>query len=224
MSRSNTRAALRAPNKQLERNVIPRSGDGASAPFQYALAPRFTRQRAAAELRRYAASSSVSATLWFAAFAASLLATGCARNEPAVSDGVYYGHEARSNVSPDEPEAVWFNENVLTIRAGSVRLEKAPRYLLEGRVFSSASDGGFRTFEGAIEQLGGRTIVGLRQLTCDYCEPPPGDGPLPSTRVREYVVLFNEDGTFELDHVRYSTDKSERPHWLTYQIEFETTE
>jgi hypothetical protein len=43
-----------APNKQLQRTVIRRCGRGASAPFHYALAPRFTRQRAAAELRRYA--------------------------------------------------------------------------------------------------------------------------------------------------------------------------
>jgi len=42
-------------NKQLQRTMIRRRGDGASAPFHYALAPRFTRQRAAAELRRYAA-------------------------------------------------------------------------------------------------------------------------------------------------------------------------
>src|SRR5262245_53214845 len=42
-------------NKQLQRTVIRRRGDGASAPFHYALAPRFTRQRAAAELRRYTA-------------------------------------------------------------------------------------------------------------------------------------------------------------------------
>jgi hypothetical protein len=40
-------------NKQLQRTVICRRGDGASAPFNYALAPRFNRQRAAAELRRY---------------------------------------------------------------------------------------------------------------------------------------------------------------------------
>jgi hypothetical protein len=43
------------PNKQLQRTVIRRRGDVASAPFHYALAPRFTRYRAAAELRRYAA-------------------------------------------------------------------------------------------------------------------------------------------------------------------------
>jgi hypothetical protein len=43
------------PNKQLQRTVTRRRGDGASAPFHYALAPRVTRQRAAAELRRWAA-------------------------------------------------------------------------------------------------------------------------------------------------------------------------
>ena len=39
-------------NKQLQRTVIRRRGRGASASFHYALAPRFTLQRAAAELRR----------------------------------------------------------------------------------------------------------------------------------------------------------------------------
>jgi hypothetical protein len=39
-------------NKQLQRTVTRHRGDGASAPFHYALAPRFARQRAAAELRR----------------------------------------------------------------------------------------------------------------------------------------------------------------------------
>jgi hypothetical protein len=40
-----------AHNKQLQRTVIPRHVRAASAPLHYALAPRFTRQRAAAELR-----------------------------------------------------------------------------------------------------------------------------------------------------------------------------
>jgi len=47
-------------NKQLQRTVTRRRGDGASAPLHYALAPRFRRQRAAAELRRYAARFAVS--------------------------------------------------------------------------------------------------------------------------------------------------------------------
>jgi hypothetical protein len=46
---------VRAHNKQLERTVIAQRGVGTSAPFHYALVPRFMRQRAAAQLRRYAA-------------------------------------------------------------------------------------------------------------------------------------------------------------------------
>jgi hypothetical protein len=45
----------KSPNKQLQRTVIRRRGRAARAPFHYARAPRFKRQRAAAELRRYAA-------------------------------------------------------------------------------------------------------------------------------------------------------------------------
>jgi hypothetical protein len=47
--------AAQVPNKQLERTVQTRRGDAASAPFHYALAARYLRQRAAAQLRRYAA-------------------------------------------------------------------------------------------------------------------------------------------------------------------------
>jgi hypothetical protein len=43
------------PNKQLERTVIRRHVRAASAPFHYALAARWTAQRAAAQLRRYVA-------------------------------------------------------------------------------------------------------------------------------------------------------------------------
>ena len=50
-------------NKQLQRTVTRRRGDGASAPFHYALAPRFTWHRAAAELRRHAAAARVSENL-----------------------------------------------------------------------------------------------------------------------------------------------------------------
>jgi len=54
---------LATHNKQLQRTVTRRRGDGASAPLHYALAPRFTRQRAAAELRRYAAGGRLMALL-----------------------------------------------------------------------------------------------------------------------------------------------------------------
>ena len=43
---------LTPPNKQLQRTVIRRRGRAARAPFYYARASRWTRGRAAAELRR----------------------------------------------------------------------------------------------------------------------------------------------------------------------------
>jgi hypothetical protein len=48
-------AVCQAHNKQLQRTVTRGHVRAASAPFHYALAARFTRQRAAAELRRYVA-------------------------------------------------------------------------------------------------------------------------------------------------------------------------
>ncbi len=44
-------------NKQLQRTVTGRRGRGACASLHCAHAPRWTAQRAAAELRRYATSS-----------------------------------------------------------------------------------------------------------------------------------------------------------------------
>ena len=44
-------ALCQPPNKQLQRTVTRRRGRGACAPFHYAHAPRWTAQRAAAELR-----------------------------------------------------------------------------------------------------------------------------------------------------------------------------
>jgi hypothetical protein len=52
---SNVRArwiAVAPYNKQLQRTVIPQHVRAASASFDYALAPRFARQRAVVELQR----------------------------------------------------------------------------------------------------------------------------------------------------------------------------
>ena len=54
------RTMCQLPNKQLERTVNRHRGDVASAPFHYALAPRGTQYRAAAQPQRYASLSGVS--------------------------------------------------------------------------------------------------------------------------------------------------------------------
>jgi hypothetical protein len=52
MKRLSSQPLCQAHNKQLQRTVKRLCGDAARAPFHYARASRFTRQRAAAELRR----------------------------------------------------------------------------------------------------------------------------------------------------------------------------
>lgn len=58
-------------NRQVRRTGTRRRGDGASALFDYALAPRLTRQHAASQLRRWAA-------LMGASVGTALLLAGCA--------------------------------------------------------------------------------------------------------------------------------------------------
>ena len=52
MSPRSTVGSLVAPNKQLQRPVTRRCGDGTNAPFHYALVSPFMPQHAAAELQR----------------------------------------------------------------------------------------------------------------------------------------------------------------------------
>jgi hypothetical protein len=59
MKRLHAVMLCQAPNKQLQRTVQTVSRRGARASFHYARAPRFTRQRAAAELRRYTPSEAI---------------------------------------------------------------------------------------------------------------------------------------------------------------------
>ena len=54
----------RADNNRLQRTVIRRHGGGASAPLHYALAPRVTRQRAAAEPERLGDTRIGAYSLW----------------------------------------------------------------------------------------------------------------------------------------------------------------
>jgi hypothetical protein len=51
---ANIESTCQPPNKQLQRTVTRRRVRAACAPLHFALAPRWTALRAAAELRRYA--------------------------------------------------------------------------------------------------------------------------------------------------------------------------
>ena len=132
---------------------------------------------------------------------AALLAT-CHAERPAIPDGTYYGYELMANLTPDQPEACWFHENVLTVAGPTIRIATSPYFQVGKEISSSASDGGFYTFEGSQSQLSGRTLVTLRQVNCDYCAIRVNN-PVPS-QVREYVVAFGDAGAFELNRVTYS--------------------
>jgi len=138
------------------------------------------------------------------------LIAGCAR-PASIPDGTYYGYEPMGNLSPDQPDASWYHENVMTVRGGAIRIEKSPQWRLRDSVYSSASDGGFYTYEGSFEPVAGRIVAKLRWTACDYCAVR-SDDPLPSKHVREYVVGQNSDGSFELDHVVYRAAPNPKLH------------
>jgi len=137
-----------------------------------------------------------------------LAAAGCA-STPLIPSGTYFGYESLCNLSSEEdPDAYWFHENTLTVKGNEVQLEKAPRHLSKGKVWASASDGGFFTYKGTMEHVGGRLVITFRDVKCDYCarrvDAPP---------VEEYIVPLAEDGTFHVNHVRYSKERNAELSW-----------
>jgi hypothetical protein len=138
---------------------------------------------------------------------------GCERaDEMAVKDGTYYGYDPLPNLSPDDFEAIWYHENVLTIQGKQVQLKKRPYSRSKGVVVAQPADGGFYTYEGSIKVENGRTIVELRLESCEYCAVPDNEK-LPSKLSRAYVVQSVPNALFELDRVRYrkSPDPSRHP-------------
>jgi hypothetical protein len=74
-----------------------------------------------------------------------------------IADGTYYGYEHMISLSPEDLEASWYHEQVLTVRNGQVLLQTYPRWIKDGVAVSSASDGGFYTYKGAIRRVAGKT-------------------------------------------------------------------
>ena len=121
-----------------------------------------------------------------------------------MQDGVYFGYENLPNLSPGDPDAEWYYEHHLFVKDGHIRLKLLPTIKIKNEVFSSSSDGGFPVYEGVLEADEKRAIVSLRKISCDYCRIEKDD-PLPSKIVREYVVRFISEGSFELDNLTYTT-------------------
>ena len=93
-----------------------------------------------------------------------IAAIGCAHAPTPIGDGTYYAYKTKTNLTPEEPTAIWFDKHVLNVRNGDLKLRTSPGYVLHGRAISSASDGGFRTYDGSVELAAGRTIVRAETL------------------------------------------------------------
>jgi hypothetical protein len=138
---------------------------------------------------------------------------GCNGTESsAVQDGNYYGYDPLPNLSPDDPQAIWYHENILTVQGKDVQLVKRPYSRSSGVVVAQPADGGFYTYKGKISLESGRTIVELHLESCEYCGVPDNEK-LPSKVSRAYIIQSVPNALFEIDRVRYraSPDLSRHP-------------
>lgn len=139
--------------------------------------------------------------------------SGCSGSgSRAVEDGTYYGYDPLPNLSPEDSQAIWYHENVLTIRGNDVQLKKRPYSRSNGIVTAQPADGGFYAFRGKISVENGRTIMELHLESCEYCAVPDNEK-LPSKVSRAYIVQSVPNELFEIDGVRYrvSPDASRHP-------------
>jgi hypothetical protein len=118
------------PNKQLERTVIRRRGRAASAPFHYAHAARFIRQRAAAELQR----SATQRSLVYRVLVASSVLIGSSTGAAELRDVI--PEHFRGTWAGSWMHCTFGGESTLTIGERTV-----DSYESRGRVLSIATEG-----------------------------------------------------------------------------------
>ena len=129
----------------------------------------------------------------------------------AIPDGRYYGYEPGPNLSPDQPKACWFHENTMTVTGEAIRVETSPMTQVGSKIMSSASDGGFYSYEGTQEDVGSKTVVRLRLMACDYCGINVRD-PLPSKTIHEYTAVFGKGERVEINGVAYGRARKPTCH------------
>jgi len=87
----------------------------------------------------------------------------------AIADGNYLGIEPETNLSPDEDKnAKWFHECVIVVSGNVVSLEKSPYWFSKGKLWSSASDGGYFTYRGVAGERNGKSVFALKWVSSDY--------------------------------------------------------
>lgn len=63
----------------------------------------------------------------------------------------------------------WYHLTAITFKGDSVFVEQSPIVLRKRDTLFSASDGGFYSYAGTIQQYKGRTVASLTLVSCDYC-------------------------------------------------------
>ncbi len=69
-------------------------------------------------------------------------------------------------------EEKWYHENLLTIKADSIFIEKNPVSIKKKKKFYSASDGGYYYYAGKISMRDSFGYATLIMISCDYCPHP----------------------------------------------------
>lgn len=84
--------------------------------------------------------------------------------------GTFVGLEQMKGYSdPSNPKHIWYHLSVLTFKGDSVFLEQSPVAIYKTDTIFSASDGGFYSYAGTIEQYEGKPFINLKLKSCDYC-------------------------------------------------------
>ena len=84
--------------------------------------------------------------------------------------GTFIGLERMKNYrDAKKPEYTWYHLSKLTFKGDSVFLEQSPVAIYKNDTSFSASDGGFYSYSGKIQNYKGKAVASLRLLSCDYC-------------------------------------------------------
>ena len=150
--------------------------------------------------------------LIFTPFISFLLTTSSGQLKP---KGTFIGLERMAGYNdPAKPRYKWYHLSELTFRGDSVFLEQSPVSIYKSDTSFSASDGGFYSYSGTLENYKGKTVASLTLISCDYCPmqmvrftPPKIVDDNDTTTATEADTTSNADKSKEIENpkVKYKT-------------------
>ncbi|MDH3976645.1 MAG: hypothetical protein OEV42_20470 [Deltaproteobacteria bacterium] len=125
-------------------------------------------------------------------------------NASEIINGTYIGWKKIGDLSPHDKSEVWYHEHKLTIKGGAATISASPRTIKNGKLFYSASDGGFFKYEGKIIFGANQPEIVIKVVDCDYCGKPVG-----GWKEKKYPITIEDEVSFIFNSVRYMLQKSE---------------